>query len=142
MNDNPDRIAALAARALEPILSAMDVISNTRELEAGGMRWMLEVGEAHVSCRWGIADCLELLERAAEELGVALEEELVVRHPEMEFGENMVTGFFEAWRGVAVRRRNPMEDILDALISELEKRGVSISLEEDFLVLSKRRSIR
>lgn len=142
MDDIPDRIAALAARALEPVISAMDAAVISREMEADGRRWIVEAGDAHVSCRLGIADCLELLERSAEELGVPLEEELVVRHPEMEFGENMVTGFFEAWRGVAVRRRNPMEDILDALISELEMRGVSISLEEDFLVLSKRRSIR
>ncbi|MCX8207026.1 MAG: hypothetical protein N3G75_04245 [Methanothrix sp.] len=141
MKDIPYRIAALAARALEPIISAMDSPISP-EVEAGGMILRLEVSDAHVYCRWGIADCLELLERAAEELGVPLEEELVVRHPEMEFRENMVTGFFEAWRGVAVRRMNPMEDILDALISELEMRGVSISLEEDYLVLSKRRSIR
>jgi hypothetical protein len=142
MDDIPDRIAALAARALEPVISAMDAAVISREVEADGRRWIVEAGDAHVSCRLGIVDCLELLERSAEELGVPLEEELVVRHPEMEFGENMVTGFFEAWRGVAVRRRNPMEDILDALISDLEMRGVSISLEEDFLVLSKRRSIR
>ncbi|MDH7597237.1 MAG: hypothetical protein QHG98_05775 [Methanothrix sp.] len=142
MKDISNRIAALAARALEPIISAMEAPTISHEIVADGRRWMLEVSDAHVSCRWCIADCLELLERAAEELGVPLEEELVVRHPEMEFGENMITGFFEAWRGVAVRRKNPMEDILDALISELEMRGVSISLEEDFLVLSRRRSIR
>ncbi|ABK15123.1 MAG: hypothetical protein H5T42_02295 [Methanothrix sp.] len=142
MEDISDRIAALAARALEPIISAMDAVEISCEMEADGRRWMLEASDAHIFCRMGIADCLELLERSAEELGVPLEEELVVRHPEMEFGENMVTGFFEAWRGVAVRRRNPMEDILDALISELEMRGVSISLDEDFLLLSKRRSMR
>ncbi|MDI9616514.1 MAG: hypothetical protein QFX31_04020 [Methanothrix sp.] len=141
MKDIPDRIAALAARALEPIISAMDSPAS-HEVEAGGVILRLEVSDARVSCRWGIGDCLELLERVAEELGVPLEEELVVRHPEMEFSENMVTGFFEAWRGVSVKRRNPMEDVLDALISELEMRGVSISLEEDSLVLSKRRSIR
>lgn len=142
MDDISNHIAALAARALEPIISAMDATKISPELEADGRVWMLEVSDAQVSCRWGIADCLELLERFAEEMGVSLEEELVVRHPEMEFSENMVTGFFEAWRGVAVKRRNPMDDILDALISELEMRGVSISLEEDFLVLSKRRAIR
>ncbi|MCQ8903354.1 MAG: hypothetical protein NQU42_04600 [Methanothrix sp.] len=140
MEDISNRIAALAARALEPIISAMDAPTISNEMN--GRRWVLEVSDAHVSCRWGIADCLELLESTAEELGVPLEEELVVRHPEMEFSENMVTGFFEAWRGVSVRRRNPMEDILEALISELEMRGVSISLEEDFIVLSKHRARR
>lgn len=142
MRDIPPRIAARVAEMIEKVVSAMkdSEIGEVRELEAYGRIWRFRAGDDHLSCCLAVADCLELLESTAREMGTSLDdlEDLIVRPPEMEFGENLITGFFERWRGISVKRINPMEDIIDSLISELERRRICVCLEEDVLILSKR----
>ncbi len=141
MSEIPPRIAARVAEMIERVVSAMKDSSTgeLEELEAYGRIWRLRAGDDHLSCCLAVADCLALLEETAREMGTSLDdlEELIVRPPEMEFGENLITGFFERWRGISVKRINPMEDIIDSLISELERRRIYVCLEEDVLVISK-----
>ena len=71
---------------------------------------------------------LRILDRVARESGLCLDEqtELEVTLPEMEFGENMVTGGFGNFKGVSIERHNDcLLRLMDAVSSLLERRGMN-----------------
>ena len=72
---------------------------------------------------------LRILDRVAREGGLCLDEltEREVILPEMEFGEDMVSGGFGNFKGVSVERHNDcLLRLMDAVSSLLERRGLNV----------------
>ena len=81
---------------------------------------------------------LRILDRVARESGLCLDEqtELEVTLPEMEFGEDMVTGGFGNFKGVSIEHHNDcLLRLMDAVSSLLERRGLNVTciLDEDVI---------
>jgi hypothetical protein len=77
---------------------------------------------------------LRILDRFARESGLCLDEqtELEVTLPEMEFGEDMVTGGFGNFKGVSVEHHNDcLLRLMDAVSSLLERRGLNVACIPD-----------
>ena len=84
-------------------------------------------------------DYLEMLDRVATESGLCLEEltELEVNLPQMEFGEDLVTGGFEDFKGICVERHNQcILQLMEAVFVLLQGRGLSVACipDEDVLL--------
>jgi hypothetical protein len=87
---------------------------------------------------WEAEDYFRLLETAASELGVCLDdaEEISVQLPEAEFEDCMVTGGFEAWKGLFVERKNVLlEELLECLCRRLEARGLAVNCSDEEYVI-------
>jgi hypothetical protein len=87
------------------------------------------IGSAIV-CFYDPEEYFDLLAAAASKAGVRLESttELEVSLPESEFGENMITGGFGAFKGLSVEMRNqPLEELLELVSLRLKERGLSMS---------------
>jgi hypothetical protein len=72
---------------------------------------------------------LRILDNVARENGLCLDEmtELEVSLPEMEFGEDLVTGGFGNFKGVSVEHHNDcILRLMDAVSSLLERRGLNV----------------
>jgi hypothetical protein len=94
-------------------------------------------GQAAVISVLTLEEYFHLLSSAAEEMGLHLHEtaELVVRLPEAEFGDNMVTGGFEEFRGVGVElRSNHLEELVDLVCIRLKHRGLIVSCAADDVI--------
>jgi len=79
-------------------------------------------------------DFYRRLEAAAGEAGLCLEEEtrLEVELPEAEFEENMITGGFERYKGLAVEHYNRcLEDLMVAVCYRLRERGFAVACVPD-----------
>lgn len=136
-----ERIAALVLQDLSEMISAMlhfaEMEIESEEFVLGGKRLVLRRSSSppEVICLLGADDCFALLERAASRAGTSLEtfddlDGLNVSVPEAEFGDNMVTGAFETWRGISVQRCDPMEEILSVLGKRLGRRGIYLECDD------------
>jgi hypothetical protein len=75
-----------------------------------------------------------LLEKAAGENGLCLEDEtsMEVVLPEAEFEENMITGGFEKFKGLAVEHHNEcLEELMIAVCRLLRERGLAMACVPD-----------
>ncbi|MDD4653104.1 MAG: hypothetical protein PHQ34_12855 [Methanothrix sp.] len=75
-----------------------------------------------------------LLEKAAGEFGLCLEVEtkMEVVLPEAEFEENMITGGFEKFKGLAVEHHNEcLEELMVAVCFRLKERGFAVACVPD-----------
>jgi len=87
-----------------------------------------------VLCTLDYEEYFEILERAAEQSGLCLEDEtkLDVLLPEAEFEENMVTGGFEKYKGLLVEQHNQcLEELMIAVCYRLQKRGFAVACVPD-----------
>jgi hypothetical protein len=141
-----DKIAARALERLDDLILVME--SAADQVACGGALEEIEVGdyqlyiaegsEQAIVCVCGAEEYFDLLQAAASEAGVCLEdaEELIVHVPEPEFEESMVTGGFMAWKGFAVEKKNRrLEEILDGVCRKLLDRGLAVSIgDEEYVV--------
>ena len=142
-----EKVAARAVECLEDLLRVMqdaaDQISCGRALEeidvAGFALYLAKTDrdEDRVRALVGIMDYeeyLRMLDRVASEGGLCLDEltELEVTLPEMEFGEDMVSGGFGNFKGVSVEQHNDcLVRLMDAVSTLLEKRGLNVACVPD-----------
>jgi len=79
-------------------------------------------------------DYIHLIEKTAAEKGISLDDstELKVNLPEAEFGEDMVSGGFENFKGITVEVCNDcLNEMMGMICSLLEARGLSIACVPD-----------
>jgi len=146
-------ISRLVVKDLEGILRAMnkavDQISSGRaaeEIDDSGYQLYLarkdsqDVGSRIEAVLYALdhQEFYRLLEMAAYKSGLCLEEEtrLEVALPEAEFEENMITGGFEKYKGLAVEHHNQcLEELMVAVCRCLQERGFAVACvpEEDVL---------
>ncbi|HWQ18974.1 MAG TPA: hypothetical protein VN455_04295 [Methanotrichaceae archaeon] len=141
---NFDLIASLAIDHLEDMIDAMESAAervargdpveeiDTRDYQIYAAP-ATDEGGLDIVCIMDAGDYFEVLECAATKAGVSLEEaeELVVTLPEMEFGDDLITGSFDAWKGVSVDVKNdPLEEVLDCIGKRLKDRGVTVNCGE------------
>ena len=144
-----EMVAARAVECLEDLLrvmqDAVDQISCGRALEeidvAGFALYLARADQDEDQSRAqalvGVMDYeeyLRILNRVARECGLCLDEltELVVTLPEMEFGEDMVSGGFGNFKGVSVEQHNDcLFQLMDAVSTLLEKRGLNVACVPD-----------
>lgn len=146
-------ISHLVVQDLEGILRAMqkaaDQISSGRAAEeiddSGYQLYLARKDSQDISSRIEAVlyaldhqEFYRLLETAAGKSGLCLEEEtrLEVALPESEFEENMITGGFEKYKGLAVEHHNQcLEELMVAVCYRLRERGFAVACvpEEDVL---------
>jgi hypothetical protein len=76
----------------------------------------------------------QILEKTAAERGLYLEEEtlLEIELPGGEFEENMVTGGFEKYKGLAIEHHNKcLDELIVAVCDQLKKRGLAVACVPD-----------
>ena len=81
---------------------------------------------------------MEMLDQVATSSGLCLEEltELEVNLPQMEFGEDLVTGGFEDFKGICVERHNQcILELMEAVLVLLQRQGLSVACIPDEDVL-------
>lgn len=142
-----EKMASTALGRLESLIAAMERAAD--QVARGDAPERIEVGE-HLMCMsddesepalvclWRSEDCYHLLEAAASEAGICLDEaeELSVEFPEAEFEGGMVTGGFMAWKGASVEMKSDlMEEILDCICQRLKERGLDINCSDDEYVI-------
>ena len=138
-------ISDLVVRDLEGILKAMqsaaDQISSGRaaeDIDDGGYQLYLARTDPQdrssrteaVLYALNHEEFYSHLEKAACESGLCLEEEtrLEVELPEAEFEENMITGGFEKYKGLAVEHQNQcLEELMVAVCYRLRERGFAVA---------------
>jgi hypothetical protein len=77
---------------------------------------------------------IQIIESIASQRGLCLEEEtrLEIDLPLAEFEENMVTGGFERYKGLAVEHRNKcLEELISAVCRVLKERGLAVACVPD-----------
>jgi hypothetical protein len=77
---------------------------------------------------------IRIVESIAAQRGLCLEEEtkLEIDLPLAEFEENMVTGGFERYKGLAVEHRNKcLEELISAVCQVLKERGLAVACVPD-----------
>ncbi len=87
-----------------------------------------------VLCAMDYEEYFRILDQAASENGLCIEEEvrLEVTLPESEFGEDMVTGGFENYKGLSVEHHNEcLEELMVAVCTLLKKRGLAVACIPD-----------
>lgn len=75
-----------------------------------------------------------IIEKIAAERGLCLEEETLreIELPVVEFEENMVTGGFEKYKGLAIEHHNKcLEELIVAVCDMLKKRGLAVACVPD-----------
>ena len=81
---------------------------------------------------------LQMLDQVATKSGLCIEEqtELEVNLPQLEFGEDLVTGGFEDFKGICVERHNQcILELMEAVFILLQRRGLSVACIPDEDVL-------
>ena len=81
---------------------------------------------------------MEMLDQVATNSGLCIEEltELEVNLPQMEFGEDLVTGGFEDFKGICVERHNQcILELMEAVSVLVQRRGLSVACIPDEDVL-------
>jgi len=87
-----------------------------------------------VICTLDFDEYYSILERAAGEFGLCLEEEteIEVTLPDAEFEENMITGGFEKYKGLALEHHNEcLEELMVAVCRMIQKRGLAVACVPD-----------
>jgi hypothetical protein len=148
-NKELQEIAALVLGEIEGLLSAMEMaaeqISSGRRLEdiddAGYHLYLARKDPKDLGSRAeAVMGCMEydgfirIVESTAAQRGLCLEEEtrLEIDLPVAEFEENMVTGGFERFRGLAVQHRNKcLEELIAAVCRVLKERGLALACVPD-----------
>jgi hypothetical protein len=142
-----DAIADRAWERLEELIALMEKAAD--RVARGGRLEEMDVGDHQLYMAtedlqqdiifvWEAEDYFRLLETAASELGVCLDdaEEISVQLPEAEFEDCMVTGGFEAWKGLFVERKNVLlEELLECLCRRLEARGLAVNCSDEEYVI-------
>ena len=137
-------IAARAVESLEDLIKVMQDAANQiscgRALEeidvAGNTLYLARADQCDDRSRAqalvGVMDYdeyLHILDNVARENGLCLDEmtEREVSLPEMEFGDDLVTGGFENFRGISVEQHNDcLLRLMEAVSSLLERRGLNV----------------
>ncbi len=136
-----DLVACRAIEMMDELIAAMEtaaeqIASGCAPQEIDVKEYQLYMapeakeGKTAVVCFYDPEEYFNLLYAAARDTGVSLEAttELAIRLPESEFGENMITGGFGAFKGITVEMRNqPLEELLELIVRRLEDRGLSMS---------------
>ncbi len=141
--DSRARLDFAASRAIEmmdELITAMERAAEQiesgrapREIAVGEYELYMASqaeGEVVVICALDQEEYFDLLDNAASKSGLCLDAmtEIEVRLPETEFGENMISGGFGAFKGLSVEMRNsPFEELLELVSQRLEERGLSMS---------------
>ena len=138
-------IAAKAVENLEDFLRAMQDAANQitcgrplEEIDVAGFALYLarrdqDDDRSRAQALVGVMnyeEYLRILDDVARESGLCLDEltELEVSLPEMEFGEDMVTGGFGIFKGISVERRNDfLQELMEAVSHLLERRGLAVA---------------
>jgi hypothetical protein len=144
-----EHIAANVVESLEDLIQVMqdaaDSVSLGLALEDAPVgdyqvylaREKTEGGQSQakaVVCIMDFEDYIHLLEKTAAEEGICLDEstELKVNLPEAEFGEDMVSGGFENFKGITVEVCNDcLNELMGMICSLLEARGLSMACVPD-----------
>jgi len=137
-------IAARAVESLEDLIKVMQDAANQiscgRALEeidvAGNTLYLARADQCDDRSRAqalvGVMDYdeyLHILDNVARENGLCLDEmtEREVSLPEMEFGDDLVTGGFENFGGISVEQHNDcLLRLMEAVSSLLERRGLNV----------------
>jgi hypothetical protein len=152
-NINRETKKEVASRVLERMQELIALMQKAAaEVDAGTALQEVETGsyQLYIASNWkghdnalvcalDLEDCFEIIYSSALEMGVRLEEmaELDVDIPKPEFGENMVTGGFEDFKGISVElRSDPLDDLLDEICRRLESRGLTMTCEAEDMILS------
>ncbi len=147
-----DAVAAVVLEGLDDILMVMqkatEQLSSGKPPEeidiAGVPLYMARSKEDDAGCVRGVVYAMDydeytnMLDKVARKNGLCLEEltELEVNIPQMEFGEDLVTGGFEDFKGICVERHNDcILELMEAVSTLLQKRGLSIACIPDEDVL-------
>ena len=142
-------IAALVVEEMDGLLSAMhkaaEQISSGRTLEdIDDAGYHLYLARKDPKDRGSRAEAVmstmeydrffHILEEIAAERGLCLEEEtrLEIELPGVEFEENMVTGGFEKYKGLAIEHHNKcLEELIVAVCCHLKERGLAVACVPD-----------
>ena len=152
-NINRETKKEVASRVLERMQELIALMQKAAaEVEAGTALQEVETGsyQLYIASNWkghddalvcalDLEDCFEIIYSSALETGLRLEEmtELDVDIPKPEFGENMVTGGFEDFKGISVElRSDPLDDLLDEICRRLKARGLTMTCASEEMVLS------
>jgi len=141
-----DRIASEVLGSLDEMISTLESMapylaspgsSPSRDLRIMDHRFTIRQEDQGIApalvCTWTSEQYYKLLMVAADRSGVSFSdlEQRSVSMPAMEFEEDLVTGSFEAWKGISVRAVNPLEEVIDLVESRLEERGVYLRCIQD-----------
>jgi len=146
------KMDAIADRAWERLEKLIEIMEKAADRVAtGGTLEEIDIGSyplymaiedqrKDIICVWEAEDYFRLVEAAAFEEGVCLDdtEEISVQLPEAEFEDGMVTGGFMAWKGLSVERKNIlMEELLECLCRRLKARGLNVNCidDEEYIIL-------
>lgn len=135
-----DLIASRAVGRMEDLISTMEQAAeqiasgcSPEEISVKEYQIYMATGDQGskkaVVCVLDSEEYIDLIDSAASETGISLEEtaELEVGLPEVEFGENMITGGFGAFKGISVEMRSePFEELLELVCQKLAKRGLDV----------------
>jgi hypothetical protein len=152
-NINRETKKEVASRVLERMQELIALMQKAAaEVEAGTALQEVETGsyQLYIASNWkghddalvcalDLEDCFEIIYSSALETGIRLEEmtELDVDIPKPEFGENMVTGGFEDFKGISVElRSDPLDELLDEICRRLKARGLTMICEAEEMILS------
>ncbi len=142
-------ISVRVMQDLEGILRAMqraaDQISSGRaaeEIDDSGYQLYLARKDPQdrgsrteaVLCTLDHEEFYRLLEKAAGDSGLCLEEEtrLEIALPQAEFEENMITGGFEKYKGLAIEHHNQcLEELMVAVCRRLQEKGFAVACVPD-----------
>jgi hypothetical protein len=140
-----EKVAARAVECLKDLLRVMQNAANQiscgralEEIDVAGFSLYLartdqDDDQSRAQALVGVMDYeeyLQILDGVARECGLCLDEltELVVTLPEMEFGEDMVSGGFGNFKGVSVEQHNDcLLRLMEAVSALLEKRGLNVA---------------
>jgi len=144
-----EAVAARAVECLENLLRVMQDAANQiscgrslEEVDAAGFALYLakidqDDDRSRIQALVGVMDYdeyLRILDNVARENGLCLDKmtALEVSLPEMEFGEDLVTGGFENFKGISVERRNDcLIELMEAVSTLLERRGLAVTCIPD-----------
>lgn len=144
-----EQIAANVVESLEALIQVMQDAANhvshglaLEDAPVGDYQVYLarektEGGQSQakaVVCTMDFEDYIHLIEKTAAEKGICLDEstELKVNLPEAEFGEDMVSGGFENFKGITVEVCNDcLNELMGMICSLLEARGLSMACVPD-----------
>lgn len=142
-------IAARAVESLEDLLGVMQDAATQiscgrapEEIDVAGFALYLarrdqDDDQSRAQALVGVMDYeeyLRILDSVARENGLCLDEltELEVTLPEMEFGEDMISGGFGNFKGVSVERHNDcLLELMEAVSRHLERRGLNVACIPD-----------
>lgn len=144
-----EEVAAKVMERMEELIALME--EAAAEVEAGAALQEVETGcyQLYIASNWkghdealicalDFEEYFDIIYCSALEMGVSLEEmaQLDVDAPEPEFGENMVTGGFEDFKGISVElRSDPLDNLLEDVCCRLKARGLTVACDAEEIIL-------